>query len=266
MNKEKIAELKRFSESLALEAASLIKREMKSDRQVDFKGRRDMVTQVDRASEALITRRISEFYPGHTILAEESGGAQVLGDGYTWIIDPLDGTTNFVHGFPVFGVSIAVLKGQGILAAAIADPTRDELFSAGLGLGASLNESPIQVSSTAELSHSLLATGFPYENDTNFDINMRFWTEIYGKTQGLRRAGAAAIDLAWTACGRLDGFWELGLKPWDLAAGVLLVREAGGLISDPEGADLDIFTGDLLATNALLHDEMLAEMKAIRSR
>lgn len=235
-------------------------------RQVSYKSARDMVTEVDQASENYIISRINDLHPQHNILAEEGGAFDENDSEYRWIIDPLDGTTNFVHDFPVFAVSIGIEHKGELIAAAIYDPNRDELFSAGKGIGAMLNSSPIHVSKTHELGKSLLATGFSYFNDDYFKLNMELWASIYGKTQGLRRAGAAAIDLAWLACGRLDGLWEFSLKPWDIAAGALLVTEAGGIVSEPGGGALDLQLGHIIAANPIIHPQIIHEIQYVKDR
>ncbi|NQV14640.1 inositol monophosphatase [bacterium] len=252
--------------NIARAAGELIKELSPKERQVSYKSPRDMVTEVDQASEDYIISEITRLYPEHAIIAEEGGGSEDIGSNYRWIIDPLDGTTNFVHRFPVFAVSIGIEYKGYLFASAIYDPNRDELFSAGLGLGATLNTNPIQVSRTKDLGKSLLATGFSYFNDDYFKLNMELWASIYGKTQGLRRAGAAAIDLAWLACGRLDGVWEFSLKPWDIAAGALLVTEAGGMVSGPEGEDLDLQLGHIIAANPFIHPQIVREISYIKDR
>lgn len=249
--------------TIARQAGELILELRARQRQVAYKSSRDMVTEVDQASEDLIVSFIQNNYSEHDILAEEGGNRGDNSSEFQWIIDPLDGTTNFVHGFPAFCVSIAVLQNGEPVVGAIYDPLRDELFSALREKGAFLNDEPIHVSETDELGKSLLATGFPYANDGTFDLNMQLWVQIYGLTQGLRRAGAAALDLAWTACGRLDGFWELSLKPWDMAAGVLIVREAGGSISSPTQDAFDLFEGNIIATNSNLHQALSEKIRTI---
>lgn len=251
---------------IARNAGKLIQELSTQTRQISYKSARDMVTEVDQASEAYILSSIRNKYPEHSILAEESGISATSNSDYRWIIDPLDGTTNFVHGFPVFAVSIGVeFKGE-LYAAGIYDPNREELFTAGKHKGAFLNGHSIQVSDTSELGKSLLATGFSYFNDDYFKLNMELWASIYGKTQGLRRAGAAALDLAWLACGRLDGLWEFSLKPWDIAAGALLVREAGGIVSDPLGKNLDLKSGHIIAGNPTIHPQLILEIEQFKHR
>ena len=235
-------------------------------REVVYKGHRDMVTQVDKASEAYIIKAIRQRYPDHAILAEEGGNSEAGTSSHRWIIDPLDGTTNFVHGFPVFAVSIAVERDGVLLAGAVYDPSQGELFSAGKGLGTTRNGQPVGVSQTAELGRSLLATGFPYTNNAPFDLNMELWRQIYGKTQGLRRAGAAALDLAWVASGRLDGYWEFGLEAWDMAAGVLLVQEAGGTVSGPFGEPLTMKLHNIIAANPHIYQLLRNELSPFKGR
>ncbi len=263
---ESIENLIKNAGSIARSAGELILTLSSQERQISYKSARDMVTEVDQASENYIVSEINRLYPEHEILAEEGGGSTSSRSPYKWIIDPLDGTTNFVHGFPVFAVSIGILFEDELFAAAVYDPNRQELFTAGKGQGAFLNKEPISVSKTQELGKSLLATGFSYFNDDYFKLNMDLWASIYGKTQGLRRAGAAAIDLAWLACGRLDGFWEFSLKPWDIAAGALLVKEAGGLVSGPLGQDLDLNSGNIVAGNPRIHPLILNEFAAFKER
>lgn len=248
------------AEEIALEAGDLILKMSGGHRSITYKGERDMVTQVDSAAESCIVKALQERFPSHAILAEEGSGNTGQKSAFRWIIDPLDGTTNFVHGFPVFCVSIGLEYQGKIIAGAIFDPNRNELFSAGKGMGATVNHEPIKVSQNASLGKSLLATGFPYTNNEYFDRNMKAWAGIYGLTQGLRRAGAAAIDLAWVACGRMDAYWEFCIKPWDMAAGMLLVKEAGGQVSDPYGEPLDFSSGHILASNGHLHSEMIMQL------
>ena len=200
---------------------------------VASKGRSDFVTEVDRAAEQVIVDMLLKAYPDHAILAEESGAS---GDSeYTWIIDPLDGTTNFIHGFPQYAVSIALRHREHITQAVVYDPTRNELFTATRGRGAFLNERRIRVSRRTKLSECLIGTGFPFRSFDHLDEYVRMFRSVTEHTAGIRRPGAAALDLAYVAAGRLDGFWEIGLSPWDMAAGSLLILEAGGLVSDFKG-------------------------------
>lgn len=213
---------------------------------VSAKGRNDFVSEVDRMAEAEIVATIRRSYPDHAFLAEESG---VSGESeFVWIIDPLDGTTNFLHGFPVFAVSIA-LRHRGILQQSVVyDPMRQELFTASRGQGAQLDGRRIRVSSRASLDGALIGTGFPYRgNAVWMDDYLAMFRAVAERTAGLRRPGAAALDLAYVAAGRLDGFWELGLSPWDIAGGALLIREAGGLIGDLSGEDRYLESGHVIA-------------------
>ena len=220
-----------------------------------------MVTQVDREAERIIISQIHDQFPDHRILAEETD--EIVGDSlYRWIIDPLDGTTNFVHGVPIFAVSIAVEFHGEIIVGVVFDPNRNELFSAIKNGGAFLNKKRIEVSNAPSLSKSLTATGFPYITDKVFDLNMKIFQTVYKKCQGVRRAGSAALDLCYVAAGRFDGFWELGLNPWDVSAGALIVQEAGGTVSDFSGKK---FKSDnvsqIIATNGKIHSELLATIQ-----
>jgi myo-inositol-1(or 4)-monophosphatase len=210
----------------------------------------DFVTEVDKAAEAAIIEILMEAYPSYGILAEESGETAGKGGNeaeYQWIIDPLDGTTNFIHGMPQYAVSIALAKGGVIEQAVVFDPNRNELFTASKGAGAFLNERRIRVSKRTKLQDSLLGTGFPYRMFEHIDTYIAIFKELAQKTAGQRRPGAASLDLAYVACGRYDGFWEFGLSPWDMAAGALLISEAGGLVSDLRGDANYLETGNVIA-------------------
>ncbi len=221
-----------------------------------FKGRVDMVTKIDLGAEKIILNKIKTNFPDHSIITEESDNKETLSD-YRWIIDPLDGTTNFVHSFPFACVSIGLEYKNEIILGVVNNPFLKEYFFAEKNNGAFLNDEPIKISKNAKLKDSLLATGFPYELAENFDRNMELFNKIYRQTQGIRRAGSAAMDLCYVACGRFDGFWEFDLNPWDVAAGSLMVTEAGGILSDFSGKQLDIFSNEIMATNGLVHDELL---------
>lgn len=223
---------------------------------VEHKGTIDLVTEVDRECEALIVAELQRRFPGDDILAEEGSGER-KGAGRRWIVDPLDGTVNYAHGFPFFCVSIALEEAGVLQAGAIYDPNRDELFLAECDRGATLNGRPIHVSKAAMLCESLLATGFAYNvhEEERFD-NLDHFGRFVKRAQAVRRPGSAAIDLAWVACGRIDGFWELFLKPWDMAAGVLLVREAGGEVTAFDGSAFPLYGTEILASNGLIHEEM----------
>ena len=222
---------------------------------VTKKSNADYVSEVDRAAERTIIETILDVYPNHAILAEESG-AQGESE-YLWIIDPLDGTTNFLHGFPQYAVSIALQHNGVLTQAVIYDPTKNDLFTATRGRGAFLNDRRIRVSKRAELADSLIGTGFPYTKFDHLDAYMGILKDMMQKTAGLRRPGSAALDLAYTAAGRYDGFYETGLKPWDIAAGCLLITEAGGLVSDLQGNDSYLRSGHLCAGNPKIFAQML---------
>jgi len=226
------------------------------------KGDYNLVTEADLASEKLIIERVKSHYPRHTILAEESGDLVVVdGDSkWKWIIDPLDGTTNFAHGYPCFCVTIALEHQDELVLGVTYDPTRNELFAAEKGQGASLNFKPIRVSSTAKMSESLLVTGFPYDFKDRHDFARHLTAFLLG-ARGVRRDGSAAIDMAYIACGRFDGFWEEGLNPWDVAAGVLMIREAGGLVTNYDGSPLSIYKPPICASNGIIHEEMLTVLR-----
>ena len=248
---------------IAREAGALVMEYFHQRVKVEYKGEVDLVTVADRKSEALILERIRRHWPSHDILGEE-GGLHDQGSDYRWYVDPLDGTTNFAHGFPVFCISLALeYKGRSV-AGVVYDPTRDELFAAEQGSGAYLNQQRIEVSKTANLAECLAATGFP-SHKRHKNPNIFFYHQITLRTHGVRRAGSAALDLCCVACGRFDAFWEFNLNPWDTAAGVLLVEEAGGQVSDFRGGPFQINSRDTLASNGLVHPAMLAEFGAIFS-
>jgi len=221
----------------------------------ELKGEFDLVTEADRTSERLIIERLKALYPDHDIVAEEGGG-HLLGSEYRWYVDPLDGTTNFAHGFPVYNVTLALEKNGHMIAGVVYDPTRDEMFSAEKGSGAFLNGNRLRVSKAAKVEDCLLATGFPSRR-RHVEVNVHFYYQLAMLSHGVRRTGSAAIDFAYVAAGRLDGFWEFGLKPWDQAAGLLLVEEAGGRTSDMAGLPPELTAPHIMATNGLLHEEIL---------
>ena len=216
----------------------------------------DFITHVDRDAENAIITIIKNYYPTHAIFAEESQKDE-RSTNYRWIIDPLDGTTNFIHGFPVFSVSIALEYGEEIIVGIIADPTRNEIFSAERGKGAYLNGNPIHVTSTTALEHVLLTTGFPFRVKHHLEAYLRSFQAFFTDVSAIRRAGSAALDLAYLACGRCDGFWEISLNPWDIAAGALIVEEAGGKITDFTGGSDYIWNGNVIASNGYIHNYLL---------
>lgn len=230
--------------------------------EVRAKAHHDYVTEVDRLAEAAIIDTIHKYYPGHSILAEESGAHGQ--DEHQWVIDPLDGTTNFLHGYPQFAVSIALKHKGQLQQAVIYDPLRQELFTATQGRGALLNDRRIRVSRQGSLTGALLGTGFPVRHHEALESYLATFKALFPMTSGIRRAGSAALDLAYVACGRLDGFWEFGLKEWDMAAGVLLILEAGGMVSDPEGGSNYLQTGNIVAGTPKVFKEMLKALEPFR--
>lgn len=226
----------------------------------------DLVTIADQASESVILETLRRHLPEHSILAEESGALGNQDHEFLWAVDPLDGTTNFAHQYPVFAVSIGLLVAGEPQVGVIYDPSRQELFRAAKGLGATCNRRPIRVSPTQDLQQSLLVTGFAYDRRETTDNNYGEFCHFTHLTQGVRRSGAAAMDLAYVACGRLDGYWERGIAPWDMAAGVIIVREAGGMVSAYDGSALDISSGRILATNGHIHQGMITELARVGNK
>jgi len=251
--------------AIAREAGALLMPYFHQRLKIEYKGDADLVTAADRASEALIRERVGKQFPAHDVLGEEQG-LNDRGSEYRWYVDPLDGTTNFAHGYPVFCVSLALERRAGgsgkRIAAVVYDPTRDELFSAEPGKGAQLNGAAIQVSKTALLKESLVATGFP-SHKRHKSPNIHFYHQITLRSHGVRRAGSAALDLCNVACGRFDGFWEFNLNPWDTAAGVLIVEEAGGKVTRFDGSAFELSSRETLASNGLVHEALLAEFQEI---
>jgi myo-inositol-1(or 4)-monophosphatase len=232
---------------------------------VSVKQQNDFVTEVDRAAEATIIETLREVYPTHAILAEESGQSGGESTEYQWIIDPLDGTTNFIHGFPQYAVSIA-LAHKGVLSHAVVfDPNRNELFTASKGAGAFLNDKRIRVSKRVKLDEALLGTGFPYRMFDHVDPYLAIFKEMTRRSAGIRRPGSASLDLAWLAAGRIDGFWEFGLAPWDMAAGALLIMEAGGLVSDLSGEGNYLKTGNIVGGTPKVFNQLLQTIQPYRT-
>jgi myo-inositol-1(or 4)-monophosphatase len=223
--------------------------------EVTNKGDIDLVTEADLAAERLIVAAIQTHHPRHAILAEESGAGEQTSE-WKWIVDPLDGTTNYAHGYPCFCVSVALEHAGQIVIGVIYDPIRDETFAAERGEGATLNGRRVRVSNVSDLNRALLCTGFPYDVREHSDFARHFYNFIM-QAQAVRRDGSAALDLAYVACGRFDGFWEEGLRPWDVAAGVLLVEEAGGRVSHYDGSPFDVYTPPIMVSNNLIHEEMM---------
>jgi myo-inositol-1(or 4)-monophosphatase len=240
---------------IARESGALLAELFTQPMEITYKRRSDLVTAADRRSEALIVERLQRHFPEHGIVAEEGGGHSAPSE-YCWYVDPLDGTTNFAHGFPMFCVTLGLARRGEVIAGVVYDPTRDDLYTAERGGGAYLNGRRLQVSRTEKLSECLVATGFP-PFATNHDLNIKFYFRFTELSHGIRRCGSAALDLCSVAAGRFDGFWELKLNPWDKAAGSLLVTEAGGRMSDIQGRPFDLLGDDVFASNGLIHDQML---------
>lgn len=260
----------RVGRQAALAAGAVLRRNYLRPHHVTLKGEIDPVTETDLQSQEMIIALIRQSFPDHGFLAEEGGG-EIVGEGakglgpsppppktaYRWIIDPLDGTVNFAHGFPMFCVSIAFEAEGMVQYGVVCDPLRDELFEARKGGGAYLNGQPISVSKTARLDRALLATGFPYDIRERLSETLARLERMLGVAQGVRRAGSAGLDMCYVACGRVDGFWEENLKPWDTAAGMLIIEEAGGKITTFSGGDYDIYAPNIVASNGLLHSQLV---------
>lgn len=248
------------------EAGALLRARWRHAKTVQYKGAVDLVTESDREVEALVVGRLQHAFPDHLIIAEEATGAATLrapaGDRYVWYLDPLDGTTNFAHGFPQFCVSLALARGADLLFGIVYDPVREETFVANRSRGATLNGDTIHVSEVDDLQRALLSTGFPYDRQVRTDFYLSFVRDFIVCAQDVRRLGSAALDLCYVACGRFDGFWEWRLRPWDTAAGTLIVREAGGLVSDFSGGVFDPFGEQTLVSNRRLHAAMLDVLRA----
>ena len=251
-----------FVIAVAREAGIFLKERLNEKHVIDYKGEINIVTEEDRLSESMITSKIRERYPDHDILAEESAGTARYSR-CRWIIDPLDGTTNYAHGYPVFCVSIAFEKDGEIVLGVIYNPMLDEIFMAEKGKGAFLNGKKIAVSNTMVLSQSLLATGFPYDIRSNRNNNINYFNGMAKSAQAIRRAGSAALDMAYIAAGRFDGFWELRLMPWDTAAGWLMIHESGGIVTDLFGGAYHLEAPHVLATNGKIHQGMINMFKRI---
>lgn len=242
----------------ALEAGKFLKESVGSILEVEQKlgQETNLVTQIDKKAEEIIISKIRRKYPDHDFLAEESGSHNKQSE-VRWVIDPLDGTLNFTHGMPLFSVSIAVEVRGEVVAGVVYEPNLDELFTAEKGKGAFLNKKPIHVSKVDRLIESMMATGFPYTIRDNPDHAIQHFVNVLMEVQGVRRLGSAAVDLCYVACGRFEGFWEVSLNPWDMAAAVLFIQEAGGRFTDLRGAPSSIYNKQILATNGLVHDRMI---------
>ena len=245
----------------ALKAGRMLRDNIHGIREIIYKGDINLVTEMDMRSEQTIVEMLRVAFPDHGIVAEEETKLSNASD-YTWIIDPLDGTTNYAHGYPCFAVSIALRHEDDVVLGVVYDPMRDELFAAQKGLGAYLNGKQIKVSQVDTLIKSLLATGFPYDRKVSNKNNMNYFHGLLMASQEVRRDGSAALDLCYVAAGRLDGFWELKLKPWDVAAGSLVVHEAGGVVSDLSGNRFDMHGEEILASNGRIHRQMIDILQA----
>jgi myo-inositol-1(or 4)-monophosphatase len=243
-----------ISAEIAREAGALLATYFERRIPFELKGENDLVTEADRASERLVVDRLRSHFPSHSIVAEEGGGHQGSSE-FCWYVDPLDGTTNFAHGFPMYNVTMALEQSGQLIAGVVFDPERGEMFAGERGSGAYLNNRRIRVSKVARLEDTLVATGFP-SLKRHQNVNIHFYYQLAMITHGVRRAGSAALDLAYVASGRLDGFWEFGLNPWDMAAGILLIEEAGGKCSDMQGSPAALRGPHLLATNGAVHESV----------
>ncbi len=250
----------KVAEEASRVAGEMLRRHIDSSREIVYKGAVNLVTDFDRRSQEVIFSHLSSRFPDHDFLAEEDLCEQ-RGSEFRWIIDPIDGTTNYVHNFPIFCVSIALEWKSTVVCGVIYDPMRGEMFSAISGKGSVMNGHRIQISATEDLDKSLLATGFPYDVRESEVNNIDHFANFATRAQAIRRCGSAALDLCYVACGRFDGFWELKLSPWDVAAGVLIVEESGGRVSDFQGETASIYGKDLLASNGLIHEQMIQILK-----
>jgi len=248
----------------ALEAGKYLKKNVGKIRHIERKGEQEtnLVTEIDKKAEETIIRRIKKHFPDHNFLGEESGSAEIKSE-YRWIIDPLDGTVNYTHSLPIYSVSIGLEHKGKIVLGVVYDPSLDELFTAEKGKGARLNKKRIQVSKTSRLIESLVVTGFPYTVNKTPEPDITHFRNFIIEAQGVRRLGSAALDLSYVACGRFDGFWEGTLNPWDMAAGVLLVTEAGGTWTDYRGFPSNVYNKQMLATNGLIHEQMMGVLKKV---
>ena len=259
-------DFERIARTAVVDAGALLQARWRGTKTVQYKGAVDLVTETDREAEELIVGQLRRAFPDHLIVAEEaSAGAPLHApahDRYVWYLDPLDGTTNFAHGYPQFCVSLALARGTDVLFGIVYDPVREETFIASRGRGATLNGATLRVSAVESLQRALLATGFAYDRQVRTDFYLNFVRDFMHQAQDFRRAGSAALDLCYVACGRFDGFWEWNLRPWDTAAGTLIVREAGGMVSDFRGGAFDLYGEHTLASNGRLHAAMVAVLTA----
>jgi myo-inositol-1(or 4)-monophosphatase len=251
----------RVARAAVEEASAMLRATWRDAKTIEHKGAVDIVTETDRAIEAAILAHLRRAFPDHLVIAEESAGGDALRrpprDRHVWYLDPLDGTTNFAHAYPQFAVSLALAADGELVFGIVHDPLREETFVAERGRGATLNGAPIATSSTIDLEHALLATGFPYDRRQHLEFYLSFVADFIRRSQGIRRNGSAALDLCYVACGRLDGFWEWKLHPWDTAAGTLIVQESRGTVTDFSGGPFDLFGEQTLASNGHVHAAMV---------
>jgi len=255
-----VSDLLQMVEAIARQAGAVLMEGFGNVRHIQQKGAIDLVTEFDKRSEAVIVSALQEKFPDHAILAEESGHNHAISE-YQWLIDPLDGTTNFAHGIPIFCVSIALWKNKAPVVGVAYDPFRNEMFCAEAGQRAALNNQPIQVSPQTDLGHAVVSTGFPYDLRTNPRNNLAQFVQFQLRTQAVRHLGSAALECGWTAMGRLDGYWEYGVKPWDVGAGALIVREAGGRVTSADGGEDFLSQESILVANDLIHEQMLRVLR-----
>jgi len=250
-----VSNILQFTEAIARQAGAVLREGYGNVRHIQQKGVIDLVTEFDKRSEEVILSAIQREFPEHAILAEESGRNKTISE-YQWVIDPLDGTTNFAHGIPIFSVTLALFHNNSPILGVTYDPLRDEMFSTESGRGATVNNRPIHVSTQANLERAVISTGFPYDLRTNPRNNFAQFVQFQLRTQAVRHLASAALDCAWTAMGRLDGYWEFGVQPWDIGAGVLLVREAGGRVTSIDGDNNFLSQTSILVSNGWLHEQM----------
>jgi myo-inositol-1(or 4)-monophosphatase len=266
MNDQQLKSYHQFAVRLALKGGLVLKKYWGKLSNIQEKGFAwDLVTEADKESEEVILELIRQEYPNHGILSEEAGLYAVEGSPFTWIIDPLDGTTNYTHQYPTVSVSIALALHNDPVVGVVYNPILEEMFTAFQGGGCLLNDSGIKVSKVNSLTYSLLATGFAYDRKETEDNNYMEFCHMTSLTQGVRRQGSAALDLAYVAAGRLDGYWERGLKPWDIAAGIVLIREAGGRVTSYKGNSIDLHSGRIVASNNLIHDDLISELQKAKT-
>jgi myo-inositol-1(or 4)-monophosphatase len=263
-------DFERVAREVVTEAGEIMFRAWGEAKTIEHKGTLDLVTATDREVEAFVVDRLGRAFPDHVFVAEEASAGTVPqrppADKYAWYLDPVDGTTNFAHSYPQFALSLALARGDELQLGIVYEPTRREMFVARRGGGATLNDTPIHVSAVGDIGQALLGTGFPYDRREHIDFYLGFLADFMCCAQGVRRAGAASLDLCYIACGRLDGFWEWKLSPWDTAAGCLIVREAGGMVTDFNGGAFDPFGQQTLASNGRIHQPMVNVLRERMAR